>query len=902
MPDTGFNKATASANVDRDGKQSWLNTGYVLNCNDSQYTNCSISTGQYTDWLRLTSFGYSHLNIPHGAIITGIEVEIRRSASVANKVKDSAVYLRTAAGQKGSNKASSTYYPAGSIISEFYGGSNDLWGTTWTRDDFNSTSFGVDLSTINTDTSSRTAYLYCVRTCIYYSYDGNTYVDGKSVNVLSDRSGIDGHSAQILSNRAGIDSHSLQIIHEPPAQVSQHDLQVLSNNEGVHAHELIPLSRSDGVQQHSLYVLSLEQSTEGPVNAQLEKITASATGIVNVAGPLHATLAKVVASGSGQLIVKGELRATLKKITASGFGGQIKENYFDLNLEVAGRKRRYEFPKDDRDRIGDADIEEPETPIAALVPVVEPSVEPPKTADDKVNDLSNDATLLITRSNDILDVLTKVCANLIFAVDQGDMITRSALLALHLDQDKMSFNDYLDVLRLQVELSTHVGQTAHINEVMTNAGSQSETVIKFYESNLQNNISDAAVWAMQAKPIIKSASTGQAVNDFLNSYNDYPINNTIVDAMGGESQTTLGRIIAECIPCLQRTLSMSNFNPLEEILNLLQAEITKRLNYLQSLWNSLINGQTINICDLMNFLNSMCIPDLFAVLASLSHYWLQLTDLHKTNVWGILWSLVQPLLQGLLMNFTSLIDRFLRLIMAPVECVITSIDHEYAKLYNLGHMEMREKQGLVVNPPYANNFSKWAHDQVINPAFNAKGPFGTSLLELKKALQNSNGWVNSQIKRLRDAIAEMLGQDGSALDNSQGLFMVLRWLALVIGLVKAIIKFKQDGFQCSQDGLTAPQYEVLLSYLSTTTGSPFVIDPTADPLNPTYPSADTDLDSIVQQLLTSDQTMKKPASPDAAVEVTQEATFIMPDCISQQKELERAKVADWITDLNNLTS
>jgi len=569
----------------------------------------------------------------------------------------------------------------------------------------------------------------------------------------------------------------------------------------------------------------------------------------------------------------------------------------DLHLEVASREDHEALSLEELARLGSFDIR---PPVTAILPLPLPQSAPPaEPVVDQVERLGGDAALLMQHTQLLLDQISQRCTSLSFAVPVEDSATRSALLALHLNQDQMTYQNYQDLLQLQINLAQHMSQGTHINEALLGANSQAAVAVTFYEGQLQNTISEASAWALQAKPLIKTQSSAQDINNFLTGYNDYPTNTAVIDAMGGSSQATLAKILEECVPCLERTLSLEGFQPLEALLNLLQSELNRRFNYIQSLWNYL-NSNEINLCDLMNYLNTLCIPDLFAILAALSHYWIQLTGLHNIKVSSLLWSLIQPLLQGMLMQFSGLIERFLRLIMAPVQCVITSIDHEYAKLYNLGHASWDAKKGLVATPPYNQNFSKWTRDQVANKVLTGKGPFGTGLLELKKALTNCSGWLDGQIKRLRNAIAESLGVDAGALDDSQGLFLVLRWLSLIIGLIKAIIRFKQDGYQCSPAGLDTSQYQTLVDYLSDATGVPFTIDPTIDPLLPITPSQTPETTDLINQLL-DNRTISNPSTTQSSSQTTTDInTYVLPDCVAQRAELERAKVANWITDLDAL--
>lgn len=139
------------------------------------FANSAGLTGN-TDFLKIEGLGF---NIPAGATITGIEVDIYRGTNRANAVTDVTVQLLKAGVAAGSNKAKSGFWPsilAGAPSSVFYlvpgsggieqvyGSSTDLWGTTWTPTDINNSTFGVEIKANQANTLTTTG--------------GITYVNG----------------------------------------------------------------------------------------------------------------------------------------------------------------------------------------------------------------------------------------------------------------------------------------------------------------------------------------------------------------------------------------------------------------------------------------------------------------------------------------------------------------------------------------------------------------------------------------------------------------------------------------------------------------------------------------------------------------------------------------------------
>lgn len=98
-----------------------------------------------TQYLKATGFGFS---IPGSSSITGIKVEVEKSAAGINiftSIKDNSVRLVKAGTIVGSDYAKTSSWSSSSSYST-YGANNDLWGTTWTRNDINASNFGVVFS------------------------------------------------------------------------------------------------------------------------------------------------------------------------------------------------------------------------------------------------------------------------------------------------------------------------------------------------------------------------------------------------------------------------------------------------------------------------------------------------------------------------------------------------------------------------------------------------------------------------------------------------------------------------------------------------------------------------------------------------------------------------------------
>jgi VCBS repeat-containing protein len=126
------------------GDFNWVNPSNAASSDNSYATATVTSSLDISNYLRATGFGFT---IPTTAIIQGIEVQIERSEANTQTatIFDNVVSLVKNNVVTGQDKGTSTAWPTTDAIAT-YGGSSDLWGTTWTPADINNANFGVVLS------------------------------------------------------------------------------------------------------------------------------------------------------------------------------------------------------------------------------------------------------------------------------------------------------------------------------------------------------------------------------------------------------------------------------------------------------------------------------------------------------------------------------------------------------------------------------------------------------------------------------------------------------------------------------------------------------------------------------------------------------------------------------------
>ncbi|MBL7892498.1 MAG: T9SS type A sorting domain-containing protein [Bacteroidia bacterium] len=116
--------------------------------------------------LILTNFSFA---IPSAAIILGIKAEVKQKADSLNSINDTIVQLTKDAGlSTTANRGSLNFIDS---LNKYYsyGGTTDLWSTSWTPAQINSTDFGLILSYNNKSKNGGIANIDHVRISVIYS-------------------------------------------------------------------------------------------------------------------------------------------------------------------------------------------------------------------------------------------------------------------------------------------------------------------------------------------------------------------------------------------------------------------------------------------------------------------------------------------------------------------------------------------------------------------------------------------------------------------------------------------------------------------------------------------------------------------------------------------------------------
>ena len=167
---TGVKYPTANANVDISPWNgiAWGDLAYAYDygANNAYVTAAEFDAGVKTKVAVLKGYGFS---IPSRATVVGILMEIRIGCDSNEGAKFGLVGLtKDGSTLAGSNLSDGSEITEGGFTTYTFGGSSNLWGTTWSPSEVNSSNFGALLACEAVDDNAD-VYLDCIRLTVYYT-------------------------------------------------------------------------------------------------------------------------------------------------------------------------------------------------------------------------------------------------------------------------------------------------------------------------------------------------------------------------------------------------------------------------------------------------------------------------------------------------------------------------------------------------------------------------------------------------------------------------------------------------------------------------------------------------------------------------------------------------------------
>lgn len=266
----------------------------------------------------------------------------------------------------------------------------------------------------------------------------------------------------------------------------------------------------------------------------------------------------------------------------------------------------------------------------------------------------------------------------------------------------VSYSDYVDVLELEADVSQEIlnkgqgGETTYLEQVRGDAAA----VAAGFEAKLlaDNDPKEEVAEALMTRPLIVARTTAEAQSTSLQRFrtadDDDDDDDATVEIFGKEVVNTFTKIAAgedpvqtildDCIPCLERSLDMDLQAPLEGFLDDLEADLETRWSILENIADLLDSDDVYDdICDLLDFFSFQCIPDLVAILSLLLWLYQSLIVSFSLDISGSLWTLLGMIMGPFFSSLESVIDQYIQMLMAPVDCIIDSLLYQMSKIPQL---------------------------------------------------------------------------------------------------------------------------------------------------------------------------------------------------------------------------
>lgn len=166
MPSTGPNNPGTDGSAALSGSShTWFGTVNITGASDANGSYSVIGNGAWTNYLTATNFGFS---IPSGATIDGIVVEWRKKVDTPIVV-DQSVKIVKGGSIIGNEKGDGVTQWSGTYGYISYGGSSDLWGTTWSESDIEASGFGCGIAALGGAPTGGIPYVEHCRITVYYT-------------------------------------------------------------------------------------------------------------------------------------------------------------------------------------------------------------------------------------------------------------------------------------------------------------------------------------------------------------------------------------------------------------------------------------------------------------------------------------------------------------------------------------------------------------------------------------------------------------------------------------------------------------------------------------------------------------------------------------------------------------
>lgn len=288
-------------------------------------------------------------------------------------------------------------------------------------------------------------------------------------------------------------------------------------------------------------------------------------------------------------------------------------------------------------------------------------------------------------------------------------------------------------------------------------------------------------------------------------------------------------ILEECIPCADRILALSDLLAFpSDFLDLLEQDIAQKLEDLKRIFDILLNPKIgyYDLCYLLRFLSYQCVPDLAAMAMMLLDFLKEYMILKGlTNNFGLaVNSLLSAILSPLLSGLNMMLDSYVDLIFAPIDCILDALTTQLRKLDITGAIDENASIERALNKFSPENVKQDLHESFNNgyknsqktlkdkdfpkdEAFNEKRPLlasmealGTGLGFLFNSLLFARDWLNRKIETARKAVTDFITRTTEARGQSLGYIELAQQIGFILKFINTMIRLiNKSAFKCDTD-------------------------------------------------------------------------------------------------------
>lgn len=356
--------------------------------------------------------------------------------------------------------------------------------------------------------------------------------------------------------------------------------------------------------------------------------------------------------------------------------------------------------------------------------------------------------------------------------------------------------------------------------------SDCNTIAQTYERGVHRLTEESAVYPTFTKDLTRIKMFSSSTIGALRHYQIPPgtdlTNKTSLDFNGSQVNITepnsLGDKIKQgfedCIPCSDRIKALLDLNPLEDFLNVLEADINNKLASLLNILDLFNNTDIFNdICALVNLLSFQCVPDLVAILAALKALLCKFA-VTLDDIDGFITTLLSMFLAPMFSGLMSLIDQYVQLIMDPIDCIISNSLLQMSKLNVNGLLdnEIRSLENLqFITREIVTGKAQIAKDMVRKVTTEINEVQSTFQNEVEQGVRTSLGYLNeylikarslarAKLNDLNSELGAFLTTESNDLDNKVTNAEHFLRVTRLIGFVTALIQANSLGELCRKAG------------------------------------------------------------------------------------------------------